>query len=390
MSARLCIAAPRIVLAESYRLVEHSLERPGAPAEIAEHVDWQATFAQRRRLDELGFAVAEAMDTAQRFAIGWPAAERLIRGTGELRLAHGFVAGASADHLSPGSPLDEIVTGTAWQARLIQEAGGVPVILPIAALARRRAHEQDYLDVYRALVERLPGPLLVHWLGPQFLSELAGYFPGRSFERVMALDREKLAGAKLSLLDERLELRLRRELASHGQILFTGDDLHFAHLLLGGDPDAPPDAPPPSQGSRDFLGRPVALGDFSHALLGVLDGVAAPARAALQRLEQGEVAGYLARMLPLEELGRWMFCEPTRGYRAGLAFLAWVDGRQSNLMLANHEERLRDAEHHRRLFELARAAGALEDAARAERRLASLEDELAPSSGPRGRFSRFP
>ena len=375
MIQRLCFAAPRIVLAESYRALAHSTERLGAPEEIAAHIDWETCAAQRRRLDALGFGVAEAMDTAQRFALGWKTAERLIQRTGALGLANGFVAGASADHLPPGSTLAELIEGVAFQARVIEEAGGVPILLPLALLARRRSCEDEYVEVYRALFERLRGPVLVHWLGAMFLPELEGYFPGRSFERVMALAPEKVRGAKLSLLDARLEVRLRRELLARDQLLFTGDDLHFSRLILGGDPESSIDAAPAVQRTVDFAGRTVALGDFSHALLGVLDGIAAPARAALDRLQAGDARGYLERMLPLEELGRWIFREPTRHYRAGLAFLSWVDGRQPNPMLANHEERARDADYYRRLFELALAAGALADPAVARRRLAGLERE---------------
>ncbi len=377
MIQRLCFAAARIAMADDYRSVRHSTEEPGSPAEIAAHVDWDATWALRRRLDALGFGVAEAMDTAQRFSIGWETAERLIRGCGELQLANGFVAGASYDHLPPDPSPGEMVDGVAYQTRVIQEAGGVPVLLPLAPLARRRAREEEYVEVHRALLERVRGPVIVHWLGPMFLPELAGYFPGRSFERVMALDPGRVRGAKLSLLDPELELRLRRELEQRDQLLFTGDDLHFARLILGGDLAPAPDRAPPVTRAIDFGGRSVALGDFSHALLGVLDGIAAPARAALARLAAGDARGYLAAMLPLEELARWIFCEPTRFYRSGLAFLAWVNGRQSNPMLANHEERERDAAYYRRVHELALASGAIEDPELAASRLGELEDELA-------------
>ncbi len=378
--ARACFAATRIVMSEGYRAVAHAPERPGSPEELVAHIDWSACAAQRRELAALGFGVAEAMDTAQRFAIGWPAALRLIRSCGELGLAGGFVAGAGVDHLPGNASLEECVAGVAYQARLIEESGGLPVLLPLPLLARRRAREEEYVEVYRAILERVRGPVLVHWLGGMFQAELEGYFPGLSFERVLALDREKVRGAKLSLLDPALELRLRRALVAQGQLLFTGDDLHFARLILGGDPGAPPPpSPPSSYGETELLGRAVPLGDFSHALLGALDGIASPARAALERLEAGDVPGYLERMLPLEALSREIFREPTRLYRAGLAFLAWVNGRQENMMLANHEERARDAAHYRRVFELAVSASAITEPGRARERLAGLEDELALS-----------
>ena len=49
---------------------------PIAPPQL----DWEATMAYRRYLWSLGFAVAEAMDTAQRgMGLDWPTAQELIR-----------------------------------------------------------------------------------------------------------------------------------------------------------------------------------------------------------------------------------------------------------------------------------------------------------------------
>ena len=43
-------------------------------------LDWEATLAYRRYLWSLGFAVAEAMDTAQRgMGLDWPTSRELIR-----------------------------------------------------------------------------------------------------------------------------------------------------------------------------------------------------------------------------------------------------------------------------------------------------------------------
>ena len=55
----------------SYAEVPHSIDAPGSPEEIAEHIDWDATLAVRARADGLGMGVAESMDTAQRFELGW-------------------------------------------------------------------------------------------------------------------------------------------------------------------------------------------------------------------------------------------------------------------------------------------------------------------------------
>ena len=157
-----------------------------------------------------------------------------------------------------------MVDGVVHQARFIQGCGGVPILLPLAWLTRERAEEQHYVEVYRAIVEQLDGPLLVHWLGPMFAAELEGYFPGASFSTVMALDPEKVRGAKLSLLDADLELRVRRELGERDQVVLTGDDLNFVDLIEG--------EPGETRDGLEFDGGALPLGEFSHALLGVFDG----------------------------------------------------------------------------------------------------------------------
>ena len=352
---RLAYAAARVVLWDGYRDVPHSLDRPGTPEEIVRWIDWEATAELRRRLGDLGLGIAEAMDTAQRFFLGWSNAERLIDLTAGLGLARGFCAGAGCDHLERVDGPEDLVRGVAHQAQVIRARGGVPVLLPMPQLSRSGADEETYVATYRGILERVEGPVYVHWLGAMFLPELEGYFPGRSFERVMELDPAKVRGAKLSLLDLELEQRLRSELLARDQLLLTGDDLHFGGLILGGDGEAIP-AP---QRWTEIDGQTVALGDFSHALLGILDGIAAPAAEALACLERGDAAGYRARMGPCEALSRHLFAPPTQHYKAGLAHLAHAAGWQSNDMLVNHEEQARDAAHYARARELARAAGLL-------------------------------
>jgi hypothetical protein len=375
---RLAYAATRVVMRDEYATVRHAPDASGASGDIAHYVDWQATLEQRRRLDRLGFGIAEAMDTAQRFALGWPLAERLIAQCGRAGLRNGFIAGAAADHL-PGEPgLQELVGGVVHQCGVIQRAGGMAIVLPLLPLARRGADAATYVRVYDEIIAQSAGPLWIHWLGRQFLPELAGYFPHDSFERVMALDPGKVRGAKLSLLDPRREVELRRRLLERDQLVLTGDDLHFGRLLLGGDPDgATPRASAVLRTTR-IGARDVALGDFSHALLGVLDAVAEPVGLALDLLARGDEARAAELLAACEELGCCLFEPPTSGYRAGLAFLAWLDGRQSNRLLANHEERARSRDHLWRAAELASRAGVITDAEWAAERLRSL------ISGPRG------
>ena len=342
-------AAAHVVWRDSYRACGHSLARPGPPEEIAEHVDWDATRAARSHLVANGFGIAEAMDTAQRFFVGWPVAERLIRLTGELAPPRGFLAGAGVDHLESVASREELVGGVVHQARVIQAAGGAPIVLPLAWLVRSGAGADDYVETYDAIFDALDGPLYVHWLGEVFAPELAGYFPGDSFARVMALAPDKVRGAKLSLLDAPFERRVREELAPRGQLVLTGDDFHFDELILEG----------------------------SHALLGALDGIAEPAGLALRFLARGDTARYRELMEPCVKLARWVFRRPTPHYKAGLAFLAWLNGRQENFLLANREERGHDRRYYEQVTELAAAAGALSDGELARERFGRIDHELS-------------
>jgi len=366
MTVRLAYAATHLVMADSYADVAHSLASPGSPEEIAEHIDWPATLGLRSRLDSLGFGIAEAMDTAQRFEIGWENAERLIQGCGALHTRNGFVAGAGVDHLDAVDSPTDLIDGVVLQARTIQDAGGIPILLPLLWLAENKASEEDYVSVYSEIVKQLDGPLYVHWLGEMFHPGLAGYFPGESFDRILACDPSKVRGAKLSLLDAEFERELRARILERDQIVLTGDDFHFAELIAGEDRAV---LRTTKIGELD-----VPVGRFSHALLGVFDAIAQPASIAFEHLAAGDVAAYTKIMTPCETLGQWLFQAPTRHYKAGLAFLAWLNGLQSNAMIANHEERARDAQHYRKAFELATAAGAIEDLALAQERMLEAED----------------
>lgn len=375
---RLCFAAAHVVMRDDYAGLGHDVDTPAAPASIRSHVDWGATMRLRSFLDRNGFGIAEAMDTAQRFFLGWDSAHELIERTAALSLRHGFCAGAGTDHLAETRTLGELAEGVAWQCTEIQRLSGIPVVLPMPMLCQLGCGEDHYVAVYRDILDRVDGPVFLHWLGPMFLPALQGYFPGDSLRRILALDRQKVRGIKISMLDDALEVRLRRELLPHDQIVLTGDDFHFGRMILGGEPGATrPLAPPPVQRWTKIAGRDVALGDFSHALLGVFDAIAEPAGRALAALTAGDAAKFLDLMDPCETLGRHVFCAPTQRYKAGLAFLAYAAGRQQNAMLVRREDRTRDAAHYRRCAELAVLCGALRDD---EETAARVESWLAKES----------
>ena len=331
-------------------------------------------MALRRRLDSLGFGIAEAMDTAQRFYLGWTAARELIERTGAMQLPHGFVAGAGTDHLGHISGPTDLVDGTVEQCRVIQQHGGIPTILPMPWLSLNQATEQTYVDVYSAITAQLDGPLFVHWLGEMFLPSLRGYFPGDSFSRIMASAPGKLRGCKISLLDAELEVRIRHELLPRKQIVLTGDDFHFSRMILGGPASGPDPQPPPEVTEYQDIGpHRVALGDFSHALLGVFDAIAEPAGLALRALAQNDGTRFQQIMGPCETLGQHLFAAPTQHYKAGLAFLSWLSGLQDNAMLVNREDRARDDAHRLRCIELARACGVLASNAAVEARISTYQ-----------------
>lgn len=365
--ARLVFAATHVVMHDAYAGVPHDLSTPVPAVELGQHIDWAQTAALRVRLDRLGFGIAEAMDTAQRFHIGWDNALRLIKATGAAGLTHGFIAGAGVDHLSRVPDEDALVEGVVFQARAIQAAGGMVILLPLVWLCQQAYDEDGYVRVYRRIIEALDGPLFIHWLGAMFLPALEGYFPGNAFRRILALDPSKVRGAKLSLLDDVLERELRAELGARDQLMLTGDDFHFGELMAS-DGHLAGGQPAPVR-TTTLLGRRVGLGDFSHGLLGIFDGIAGPASLALAFLAHGQEQRYLELMRPCEELGRHLFCAPTQHYKAGLAFLSWLDGHQASPMLALHEERARDQAHYLEAARLASLAGVFTNAELAAERI---------------------
>jgi hypothetical protein len=262
-------------------------------------VDWDATAAEHRRLAALGLGVALGIEPAERAALRWEGLRELVQKSGKLGLAQGFLAGAGSDQAGTAIPIGDQIEAIAAQAGAIEEAGGVPVLLPIATLSRRRAREDEYVEVYRALLGRVGGPVIVDWVGASVRPELLDYFPGKSFERVMALDPAKVRGARFALLDVARETQVRRECLARDQMLLTADRAQLAYLLLGANPGMPLARVPQPARFTELAGRSIALGDFSHALLAGMGARAEALAAALERLEAGDLAGYLERMTAL-------------------------------------------------------------------------------------------
>ena len=323
---------------------------PGAPAEL----DWAATLRLRHHLWELGFGVAEAMDTAQRgMGLDYPATRELIRrSAAEARAGgHAIVAGVATDQLPPGpAGLDDLRKAYAEQLHDVQEAGAGPVLMCSRHLAAAARSADDYLAVYGDLLAQADQPVILHWLGESFDPALTGYWgstdPWTAAGTVLDLigaHRERIAGIKISLLDAAVEVDLRRRLPA-GVRMYTGDDFHYPELIKGDD-----------------------LG-FSHALLGVLAVIAVPAAAALRALDAGDLAGYDRLLAPTVPLARHLFAAPTYYYKTGITFLNWIGGQQDHFTMVGGLQSGRSPRHLQELLRLADAAGVLPDTELADRR----------------------
>jgi Protein of unknown function (DUF993) len=309
-------------------------------------IDWEATLAFRRHVWSWGLGVAEAMDTAQRgMGLGWPEARELIERTVREAAGRRVVCGAGTDHLAPGAArgLDDVVAAYELQCGAVEAAGGEVVLMASRELARLARGPDDYAAVYGRVLPQLRRPALIHWLGPMFDPALAGYWGHDDPEAAMAAcvavlgeHAGRVAGVKVSMLDDRLEVEMRRRLPA-GVRMYTGDDFHFAELMRG-----------------DELGH-------SDALLGILDAIAPAASAALQALDAGDLARYEALLAPTVPLSRHVFRAPTYHYKVGLVLLAFLNGRQRHFRMLGGLEGARSAPHLAEVFRLADRAGLLED-----------------------------
>jgi hypothetical protein len=326
---------------------------PDAPAAI----DWDATLAFRRHLWSWGLGVAEAMDTAQRgMGLDWAATQELItRSAAEARACGGaIVAGAGTDHRGAARTVAEVTAAYAEQLAFVEAAGATPVLMASRQLAALATSPDEYAEVYGELLRQASGPVLLHWLGEMFDPALAGYWGSADLEKaadvlleIIAAQPAKVLGVKVSVLDAQREIDVRRRLPA-GVRLYTGDDFHYDELIRGAD------------------------GHTSDALLGAFAAIAPAASAALQALDRGDLAGYDAAIAPTMELSRHLFSAPTRYYKTGIAFLAWLAGHQPGFVMVGGLQSGRSLPHLVRAAGLAARAGVLGDPELAAGRLRSL------------------
>ena len=311
-------------------------------------IDWDATIAYRRHLWSWGFGVAEAMDTAQRgMGLDWPASLELIKRSVEAsKSVPGAVvaSGAGTDHLPPGEhSIEKIIAAYEQQCTAIEKLGGRIILMASRALASSATSPDDYDRVYDRILSQVKEPVIIHWLGEMFDPALQGYWGKADHYAAMEVCLEVLGrhasrvdGIKISLLDKDKEIAMRRKLPK-GVRMYTGDDFNFAELIEG-----------------DAQG-------YSDALLGIFDAIAPAASQALSYLSTADKARYHEVLAPTVPLSRHIFCAPTRFYKTGVVFMAWLNGHQEHFVMVGGQQSARNILHLSELFRLADAAGLLSD-----------------------------
>ncbi|WP_431282394.1 dihydrodipicolinate synthase family protein [Humitalea sp. 24SJ18S-53] len=348
---------PRIAFAAA-----HVVADPLAPQDpwLDAKIDWDRTIDFRRHLWSLGLGVAEAMDTAQRgMGLDWVEAQNLIRRS--LDAMQDFpgavmASGAGTDHLAPGPDVtvDDVIRAYEEQCEAVEAMGGRIILMASRALAKASKSPADYERVYARILSQVKQPVIIHWLGEMFDPALEGYWGNH--DHMAAMDTalavitahaDKVDGVKVSLLDDQKEISMRRRLPK-GVRMYTGDDFNYAELIAG---DA--------QGHSD-------------ALLGIFDPIAPAVGGALAALSRNDLSTFHDILAPTVPLSRHIFAAPTRFYKTGVVFMAWLNGHQDHFVMVGGQQSTRSIQHFAELFRLADAAGLLSDPDRAVARMRSL------------------
>ena len=320
-------------------------------------VDWDKTIAFREHVWDLGLGVAEAMDTAQRgMGLDWPTSLELIERSVRAAKARGnalVFSGAGTDHLAPedAKSLDDVIRAYQEQIGKIEKAGGRIILMASRALARIGRGPDDYAKVYNRVLSQVAEPVIIHWLGDMFDPALANYWGTQNLDEAMDVavgvinaNAAKVDGVKVSLLDKQREIDMRRRLDKNVK-MYTGDDFNYAELIAG-----------------DEYG-------FSHALLGIFDAIAPAASYALSRLGAGDAVGFHDVLGPTVPLSRHIFKAPTRFYKTGIVFMAYLNGHQDHFTMVGGQDSARSTLHLAELFRLADQAGLLANPELATRRM---------------------
>jgi len=331
----------------------HVVSNPLAAADpwLTTPLDWETTIAYRRYLWSLGFGVAEAMDTAQRgMGLDWPTSLELIQRT--LIAANDYpnalvASGCGTDHLEVDQvkSVDDVIRAYEHQMEAIEALGGKLIIMASRALVKVAKSPDDYEKVYARIISQAKQPVILHWLGDMFDPALNGYWGHQDLDKATqtALDiinayNTKVDGIKVSLLDKLREINMRRRLPK-GVRMYTGDDFNYPELIAG-----------------DGIGTET-VHQQSDALLGIFDAIAPTASHALSQLALGNSAGFMQTLEPTLALSRHIFQAPTRFYKTGVVFMAWLNGHQSHFSMVGGQQSARSVQHLCELFVLADKAG---------------------------------
>jgi hypothetical protein len=329
-------------------------------------IDWDSTMAYRQRLWSLGLGVAEAMDTAQRgMGLDWPTSLELIRRSLDAAKDHPgalVASGCGTDHLMLDDvrSVDDVIRAYEDQMAAIEALGGKLIVMASRALARVAKGPADYERVYSRILSQARQPVVLHWLGEMFDPALAGYWGTHDVDAAMdtalgiiSAHAGKVDGIKISLLDKHKEIAMRRRLPA-GVRMYTGDDFNYAELIAGD-----------GAGSEPVHGQ-------SDALLGIFDAIAPAASTALGELAAGNVERFHAILGPTVPLSRHIFAAPTRFYKTGVVFMAWLNGHQQHFTMVGGQQSTRSLVHLAELFRLADAADLLEQPDLAAERMKTL------------------
>ena len=322
-------------------------------------IDWDGTLAYRRHLLDLGFGIAEAMDTSQRgMGLDWASALELIkRSLADAGARKDLIySGCGTDQLPPNEArnLDDVVKAYLEQLNAIQKLGGRIILMASRALVRVAKSPDDYVKVYNRVLKEAEHPVILHWLGEMFDPALKGYWGSAAFKPAMETclqaieaNAAKVDGIKISLLDDGKEITMRRRLPGSVK-MYTGDDFNYPDLIAG-----------------DEKG-------YSHALLGIFDAIAPAASAALSALARDDMKKYEKLMAPTVPLSRLIFRAPTQYYKTGIVFLAWLNGHQDHFVMVNGAQAMRPLPYFIDIFKLADEARLLADPELAVKRMKKL------------------
>ncbi len=119
--------------------------------------------------------------------------------------------------------------------------------------------------------------------------------------------------------------------------MYTGDDFNYPELIAG-DGES-----------------------HSDALLGIFDAIAPAASAALGFLARDDRRSFDAALAPTIPLSRHIFRAPTRFYKTGVVFMAYLNGHQDHFTMVGGQESARSLLHLSEIVRLADAAGLIRD-----------------------------